>query len=151
MTEVELDATDKAIIRELQNDGRLPFAQLAPLVGLSQAATRQRVNRLVAKGAMQVVAVTDPVTLGLSHQAMLHIEVNGDARAVADEIAGIPEAEYIVLVAGRYDVMVEVVCRSAEEFLEVLNGRIRPIAGIAHVEVVSYLQLVKQSYDWGTA
>ena len=147
---VELDETDKAIIRELQDDGRLPYAKLGPRVGLSQAATRQRVNRLIARGVMQVVAVTDPVALGLSHQAMVNIRVDGDARTVAGALAEVTEVEYVVLVAGRWDVIVEVVCRSAEAFLTVPNDRIRTVEGVAEVEVLSYLRLVKQSYDWGT-
>jgi len=118
---------------------------------LSQAATCQRVNRLVSSGAMQIVAVTDPVALGLTHQAMLNIRVLGDARQVADALAAIPEAEYVVLVAGRYDIIVEVVCRDAEQFLDVVNSRIRTIPGIGRIDLMSYLGLVKQSYNWGTA
>ena len=150
MTERALDETDKAIIRELQNDGRMPYAQLAPLVGLSQAATRQRVNRLVEGGVMQVVAVTDPTTLGLGHQSMLGITVDGDVRKVTDAISALAGADYVVITAGRFDVLVEVVADSADSFLELVNEDIRTIPGVRTVEIFSYVRLVKQTYNWGT-
>ncbi|MFQ5556335.1 MAG: Lrp/AsnC family transcriptional regulator [Acidimicrobiales bacterium] len=145
-----LDDTDKAIIRELQEDGRIPYAQLAPRVGLSQAATRQRVNRLTEGGVIQIVAVTDPRMLGLGCQAMLGITVSGDVRQVADVIAAVSSAEYVVITAGRYDLLVEAVCGDADTLLELVNHTIRPIPGVASVEIMSYLRLVKQAYDWGT-
>ena len=150
MTERALDETDKAIIRELQNDGRMPFAQLAPLVGLSQAATRQRVNRLVDGGVMQVVAVTDPTTLGLRYQSMLGITVDGDVRKVTEAIAALAGADYVVITAGRFDALVEVVADNADSFLDLVNMDIRTIPGVRTVEILSYVRLVKQTYNWGT-
>ncbi len=150
MTTLELDDTDKAIIRELQVDGRLPYAKLAPRVGLSEAATRQRVNKLIERGAMQIVAVTDPVTLGLDHQAMLGINVDADVRTVTAELATIDEVEYLLITAGRYDVIAEVTSVDAEGFLTLVNDRIRPIPGIRNLEILSYLKLAKQTYNWGT-
>lgn len=145
-----IDEIDKAIIRELQNDGRLPFAKLAPIVGLSQAATRQRFNRLVEGGVIQVVAVTDPAMLGLDYQAMLGVGVSGDVKEVADKLCLIEGVDYVVVTAGRYDLLVEVVAGDANTFLDLVNDTIRPISGIASVEIFSYLRLVKQVYDWGT-
>jgi Lrp/AsnC family transcriptional regulator for asnA, asnC and gidA len=145
-----IDEIDKAIIRELQNDGRLPFAQLAPIVGLSQAATRQRFNRLVDSGVMQVVAVTDPAMLGLDYQAMLGVSVSGDVKQVADKLFLIEGVDYVVITAGRYDLLVEVVAGDANTFLDLVDDTILPIPGIASVEIFSYLRLVKQAYDWGT-
>lgn len=146
----ELDDTDKAIIRELQVDGRLPYAKLAPLVGLSEAATRQRVNKLSERGVMQVVAVTDPVAIGLGYQAWLGITVDADVRKVAEELTAIDEVDYLIIVAGRYDLMAEIVCTDSAGFVAVLNEEIRPVPGVVSVETMSYLQLVKQSYNWGT-
>ncbi|MFT5530124.1 MAG: Lrp/AsnC family transcriptional regulator for asnA, asnC and gidA [Candidatus Poriferisodalaceae bacterium] len=147
---MELDEVDKAIVRELQHDGRMSYADLGPKVGLSQAAARQRVNRLIDRGVMQVVAVTDPGALGFTHQAMLGINTDGDARAVASTLEQHDEMEYILLTAGRFDLLVEVVCRDAEHLLALVNDVVRPIDGVATVEVMSYLSLVKQVYDWGT-
>lgn len=147
---LDLDETDKAIIRELQDDGRLPYAQLAPRVGLSQAATRQRVNRLIERGAMQVVAVTDPVALGLGYQAWIGVAVQGDARHVADALAEIDEVDYVIIVAGRFDIMAEIVCADSDAFVAVVNDRIRTVPGVVSLETMNYLRLVKQSYNWGT-
>jgi Lrp/AsnC family transcriptional regulator for asnA, asnC and gidA len=147
---VELDEIDKRIISELQVDGRVSFAQLAPIVGLSQAATRQRVNRLIDRGVMQVVAVTDPQMIGLGVQALVGVRVNADARAVAEALSAIDEASYVVLVTGRFEVMIEVVCASTQDLLDLVNERIRPIPGIASLEIFPYQRLVKQTYSWGT-
>ena len=146
----DLDEIDKAIIRELQIDGRLPLAQIAPMVGLSQAATRQRVNRLIEKGVIQVVAVTDPVALGLGYQALVGVTVSGDARRVADAIAEIDEADYVIIVAGRFDIIAEIVCSDSDAFMSVVNDRIRAIPGVVTLETLNYLRLVKQTYSWGT-
>lgn len=147
---LEIDQADKAIMRELQNDGRIAYAKLAPLVGLSQAATRQRVNRLLDRGVMQIVAVTDPTELGLRHQAMVGIKVDADVRDVADALAGIDAIDYLFIAAGRYDIVVEVFSADADEFLKVVNDQIRPVAGVQSIEVLTFLSLVKQTYNWGT-
>lgn len=146
---VELDATDKAIIDHLQDDGRIPYSRLGPLVGLSPAAARQRVLSLTDQGVMQVVAVTDPTTLGFSSQAWMGINVSGDLDKAAESIAEIDEVDYVVITAGRFDVMIELVCETTEHLMQVMN-RIRNIESVASSEVFTYLRLVKQTYDWGT-
>lgn len=145
----EIDETDKAIIRELQVDGRMPYSKLGPAVGLSQAAARQRVQRLVDRGVLQVVAVTDPAMLGFAVQALVGIEVAGDVRAVADALTEWDEAEYVVITAGRYDIFTEVVCVDMSHLLELVNDRIRTLEGVKGTEIFSYLHLVKQTYSWG--
>ena len=148
---VELDATDKAIIAELQVEGRLSYAKLAPRVGLSEAATRQRVNKLIEREVMEIVAVANPTRLGLKHQTMVVINVDAHVRDIADELAKIEAIDYVVVTAGRYDILAEVFCADATEFLGVINDLIRPIAGISNLEILTYLDLVKQTYNWGTA
>ncbi len=147
----ELDDIDKAIIRELQQDGRMSYADLGPAVGLSQAAVRQRVQRLIERNVMQVVAVTDPTRVGFSLQAMLGITAEGDVRAVAAAIAAVPEMSYVVITAGRYDILAEVVARDADALLALVNERIRSIPGVTRTETLTYLRLEKQTYTWGTA
>ena len=121
---LELDETDKAIIRALQIDGRTPYSKLGPAVGLSQAAVRQRVQRLIDRGVMQVVAVTDPATLGFAVQAMVAVCVTGDVRKVAAAARGrSTEVEYVVITAGRFDLLVEVVCTDTRHLLEVVNDQ----------------------------
>ena len=147
---ISLDDIDKAIIRQLQLDGRMPYARLGPAVGLSQAAVRQRVQRLFENGVMQVVAVTDPLTLGFGLQAMVGIEVEGDLRAVAAKLALVDEVSYVVVTAGRFDLLVEVVCRDNEQLLGIVNDVVRAIPGVRATETFTYLHLEKQTYSWGT-
>lgn len=149
-TPVALDDTDKAIIRELQVDGRSSYAQLGPKVGLSQAAVRQRVQRLIDKGVMQVVAVTDPLLLGFGLQAMVGIQAEGDLRAIAAELAALDEIDYVVVTSGRFDLLVEVVCEDHEALFELLNDVVRAIPGVRTAESFTYLHLEKQTYTWGT-
>jgi Lrp/AsnC family transcriptional regulator, regulator for asnA, asnC and gidA len=146
---IELDDTDKAIIRALQIDGRTPYSKLGPAVGLSQAAVRQRVQRLIDRGVMQVVAVTDPAMLGFAVQAMVAVSITGDVRKVAAALGELPEVEYVVITAGRFDLLVEVVCSDTHHLLSVVNDRIRAIDGVSSTEVFTYMSLVKQTYSWG--
>ncbi len=143
-----IDDVDREIIRHLQADGRMPYSQLGQLIGLSDAATRQRVNRLTDGSVINIVAVTDPVLLGLGYQAMLGVTVNSAAGEVADAIAEHHDSVYVVMTAGRYDVMTEVVCSDTTAFVA-LTDEIRQIDGVTSVEVITYLRLVKQTYDWG--
>lgn len=145
-----IDEIDKAIIRELQLDGRMPYAKLGPEVGLSQAAVRQRVQRLIEHGVMQVVAVTDPLMLGFGLEAMVGVEVEGDIRAVAAKLAKVDEVSYVVVTSGRFDLLVEVVCRDNEQLLAVVNDVMRSLPGVRTTETFTYLHLEKQTYSWGT-
>lgn len=150
MADFDLDDTDKAIIRELQADGRLAYTRLGERIGLSQAATRQRVNRLLDRGVMQVVAVTDPHRVGLDVQAMVCLRVDGDLRVAAAAVGAIDQVEYVVITAGAFDLLAEVVCHDHEELLTLLNDRLRPVTGVADVQVLTYLDITKQTYAWGT-
>lgn len=145
-----LDATNRVIIEELQRDGRRPYGSIAKTVGLSEAAVRQRVQRLRETGVMEIVAVTDPLQLGFRRQAMIGVRAEGDLRVVADKIAEIQEVEYVVICAGSFDLLVEVVCEDDDHLLELLNASIRSVPGIRATEAFVYLKLAKQSYSWGT-
>ena len=149
-TNVALDATSKAIIEQLQLDGRRSYAEIGKAVGLSEAAVRQRVQKLTDAGVMQIVAVTDPMRLGFHRQAMLGIRVSGDTRVVADKLAEMPEVAYVVLSAGAFDILAEVVCEDDEALIELLNRKVRALDGVSATETFLYLQLNKQKYDWGT-
>ena len=144
-----LDDVSKAIIEQLQQDGRRSYAAIGKVVGLSEAAVRQRVQRLVDGGVMQVVAVTDPLQLGFARQAMVGVRVTGPLDAVADKLAALDEIDYVVVTAGTYDLLVEVVCESDEHLLELISNQIRRIEGVVATETFMYLQLRKQTYSWG--
>lgn len=147
---VVIDEVDKALIEALQRDGRLPYTRLAAEVGLSEAAVRQRVQRLIESGVTQIVAVTDPLMLGFRRMAMIGLRVEGDLREVADTIASIPEVDYVVIVGGSFDLMLEVVCEDDEHLLSLLNDKVRAIPGVRAAETFTYLRLYKQTYAWGT-
>jgi Lrp/AsnC family transcriptional regulator, regulator for asnA, asnC and gidA len=138
------------IIEQLQEDGRRPYTQMAPAVGLSEAAVRQRVQRLVDSGVVQIVGVTDPRMIGFGRQAMIGLTVRGDTRIVADAVAAMPEVVYVVLTAGSFDLLVEVVVRDDEELLELLNHKIRAIGGVHDTQTFMYLRIHKETYAWGT-
>jgi Lrp/AsnC family transcriptional regulator for asnA, asnC and gidA len=145
-----LDSVSKAIIEQLQRDGRRSYAEIGKAVGLSEAAVRQRVQKLTESGVMQIVAVTDPMQLGFYRQAMIGIRVRGDTRVVADRVAEIEEVDYVVLTAGSFDILAEVVCESDDDLITLLNTRIRTLEGVASTETFVYLKLQKQLYNWGT-
>jgi Lrp/AsnC family transcriptional regulator for asnA, asnC and gidA len=145
-----LDEVSKLIIEQLQKDGRKSYAEIGKVVGLSEAAVRQRVQKLTEAGVLQIVAVTDPLKLGFSRQAMIGIRCVGDSAQVADAIAKIPSVDYVVLTAGSFDIMAEVVCEDDDQLIELLNGKIRSLPGVVSSETFVYLRLHKQFYNWGT-
>jgi len=148
-TRIVLDDLSKRIIEQLQQDGRRSYAAIGKAVGLSEAAVRQRVQRLVDAGAMQIVAVTDPMTLGFPRQAMVGIRCSGDLERVAEHLAGMEEIDYVVITAGSFDLLIEVVCEDDDQLLEILS-RLRSIPSVTTTETFVYLKLCKQTYSWGT-
>lgn len=139
----------KAIIEQLQTDGRRSYASIGKSVGLSEAAVRQRVQRLIDLKVIQVVAVTDPMQLGFARQAIIGIRCQGDSTAIAEKLAEVETIDYVVLTAGTFDIITEVVCADDADLLNLLN-EIRSIPGVLATETLVYLKLVKQHYNWGT-
>ncbi|WP_394941416.1 Lrp/AsnC family transcriptional regulator [Psychromicrobium sp. YIM B11713] len=144
-----LDEISKRIIEELQHDGRRPYAAIAESVGLSEAAVRQRVKRLIDSKLLQIVAVTDPLKVGFSRQAMVGVKVSGSAETAAEHFEALSEIVYILLTAGSFDILLEVVCEDDAHLLELL-GRIRSFPAVESTETFMYLKLQKDRYDWGT-
>lgn len=149
-TSAPLDETSKAIIEQLQQDGRRAYATIGKAVGLSEAAVRQRVQRLQESGVIQIVAVTDPVQVGFARSAMIGVRVEGDAEAVATAMEEFPEVDYLVVCAGSFDILAELVAEDDDHLLELINRRIRAIPGVRSTETFVYLTLRKQIYAWGT-
>jgi Lrp/AsnC family transcriptional regulator, regulator for asnA, asnC and gidA len=144
-----VDDTSKAIIEQLQADGRRAYASIGKTIGLSEAAVRQRVQKLTDNGVMQIVAVTDPMQLGFARQAMIAISATGDVETIAEQLAKIDEVDYIVVTAGSVDLLVEVVVEDDDHPLRLVNDQIRTITGVIRTESFLYLKLVKQTYNWG--
>jgi Lrp/AsnC family transcriptional regulator for asnA, asnC and gidA len=146
----ELTALDKGIIEQLQEDGRRAFTQIAATLGVSEAAVRARTNRLVERGILQVVGVADPGKLGFQ-QALIGIRCEpGRLLEVADSLAALPEVDYVVVTAGRFDILIEAVAEDNEGLLTFLNERLQRVSGVRETETFTYLRLVKQTYQFGT-
>jgi len=143
-----LDDVDRAIIEQLQADGRMPYTRLGTAVGLSEAAVRQRVQRLIDTGTLQIVAVTDPLQLGFRRLAMVGIRAEGDTSEIAAKLEAFPDIDYLVMTAGSFDLMAEVVVEDDAGLLE-LGNRIRGVPGVRSTETFIYLGVVKQTYAWG--
>jgi Lrp/AsnC family transcriptional regulator for asnA, asnC and gidA len=146
----QLDDVSKSIIEQLQQDGRRSYSEIGKAVGLSEAAVRQRVQKLTESGVMQVVAVTDPMQLGFFRQAMIGIRSAGNTRVLAETLAELDEVDYVVLTAGSFDILVEVVLENDEQLIDLLNEKIRSLPGVTSTETFVYLKLHKQFYNWGT-
>lgn len=144
-----LDDVSKAIIEQLQQDGRRSYAAIGKVVGLSEAAVRQRVQRLIDAGVMQVVAVTDPLELGFARQAMIGVRVSGPLEEISDQLTSLEEVDYVVVTAGSFDLLVEAVCESDDHLLDLISQKIRTVPGVQSTETFMYLKLKKQTYSWG--
>ncbi|MDO8391735.1 MAG: Lrp/AsnC family transcriptional regulator [Actinomycetota bacterium] len=147
-TGTNIDETDKAIIEELQRDGRVPYTRLGAAVGLSEAAARQRVQRLIDSGVMQVVAVTNPLAHGYRRMAMIGVRTEGPTDDIAKTLQAMPDIDYLVVTAGSYDLMAEVVVSDDGALLDLTN-RVRAVPGVRTTETFIYLDLVKQTFTWG--
>jgi Lrp/AsnC family transcriptional regulator, regulator for asnA, asnC and gidA len=146
-----LDDLDKAIIKCLQRDGRRPYAQIGRELQVPEATVRQRAERLVQRGVVQIVGVTDPLAMGFQEPALIGLKVD-PARLdeIADQIAALEEVTYLVVTAGRFDMVCEIVCADSEDLLRFLTERLAKIDGIRLTETMVELRIVKESYQWGT-
>ena len=115
-TGTQIDPIDRSIIEQLQRDGRVPYTRLGAAVGLSEAAVRQRVQRLTDAGVMQVVAVTNPLSHGKRRMAMIGVRTEGPTDDIAKTLQAMPDIDYLVITAGTFDLMAEVVVDRAGEF-----------------------------------
>jgi Lrp/AsnC family transcriptional regulator for asnA, asnC and gidA len=143
-----LDHVDQRLIEALQQNGREPFRRIAAEVGVSEATIRARYQRLCEDNILQVTGVTNPLGLGFDAQAMVGIRTSGSPEPVAEAIAQWDEADYVVITAGQFDVLVELICADRRQLLDLTN-RIRGLDGVASTESFLYLELRKQLYDWG--
>jgi Lrp/AsnC family transcriptional regulator for asnA, asnC and gidA len=145
-----LDRVSKRIIEQLQEDGRRSYAAIGRAVGLSEAATRQRVQRLIDEGVIQIAAITDAAAVGFDRMALIGVNVEGDIRAVAEKLAGLEEADYVVICAGQFDLLVELICADDAHLLRTIDASVRTIPGVRSTETFVYLKVAKENYQWGT-
>lgn len=147
-TGTHIDATDRAIIEQLQADGRVPYTRLGAAVKLSEAAVRQRVQRLIDAGALQIVGVTNPMSQGFRRMAMIGVRASGPTDGLAKELQAMHDIDYLVVTAGSFDLLCEVVVSDDGKLLDLTN-RIRAVPGVVSTETFIYLDLVKQTFTWG--
>ncbi|PWG64201.1 Lrp/AsnC family transcriptional regulator [Bifidobacterium callitrichidarum] len=148
-TAQSMDETNKKIVTLLQEDGRRSYVSIGKQIGLSEAAVRLRVQKMLDDGIMQIVAVTNPMDMGFKRQAMVGITVNGDIEYVARELKEIHQIDYVIITAGRFDILAEIFAEDDESMLELVNRHIRKIDGIDRTELFTYMRLESQRYDWG--
>lgn len=145
-----LDDLDKAIIKCLQQDGRRPYAQIGRELKVPEATVRQRAERLISRGIVQIVGVTDPLAMGFQQPALIGLKVEaGRLEEISQQIGALDEVTYLVVTAGRYDLVCEVVCEDNDHLLRVLTERFAEIEGIKSTETLVELRFVKESYQWG--
>lgn len=145
-----LDDIDRRVVAALQADGRRPFRSVADELGISESVVRYRVQRLEAAGILQVVGIADPLKIGFDLMAMIGVKVQpGRVAEVCAGLRALPETSYVAAVAGRYDVLVEVVCRDTAHFQELLNDELHRIDGVAGTESFLILEIHKMAYGWG--
>ena len=145
-----LDDLDKAIIKCLQLDGRRPYAQIGRELQVPEATVRQRAERLISRGVVQIVGVTDPLAMGFQHPALIGLKLEpGRLDEIAQHIGALEEVTYLVVTAGRFDLVCEVVCADNDHLLRVLTEQLAGIDGIRSTETLVELRFVKESYQWG--
>ena len=145
-----LDDLDKAIIKCLQLDGRRPYAQIGRELEVPEATVRQRAERLISRGVVQIVGVTDPLAMGFQQPALIGLKVEpGRLEEIAQHIGALEEVTYLVVTAGRFDLVCEVVCADNDHLLRVLTEQLAGIDGIRSTETLVELRFVKESYQWG--
>lgn len=145
----QLDATDHAIIEALQQDGRMAYTKLGAAVGLSEAAARQRVQRLLDAGVMQIVAITNPLSIGYRRMAMIGVRTEGPSDEIAEALQAMDDIDYLVITAGSFDMLCEAIIANDADLLDLTN-RIRKVPGVTSTESFIYLDLVKQTYTYGS-
>lgn len=147
-----LDDIDRAIVAQLQYDGRKPFTEIATTLGVSEGAVRRRVKRLTESGVLQIVGVVQPQLLELNAAGMIGINIQaGKIEAAAAAIGQFPEVTYLFMASGGYDLFVEVYCQDREHFVTFLNDKLQQVPGVLRTDTYMILKMYKLSYRWGEA
>lgn len=142
-----LDDIDRAVIEAMRKDGRTAFSQIAEQLNVSPGMIRLRYNRLVELGYLKVVAVTNPLMMGKRTMAMIGVRTDGSKMLeVANQLSDFDEVVYVVVVSGRYDLMIEVFCRDHEDLLNFLTEKLAKVDGVRETESFMHLKIVKEIY-----
>ena len=148
----QLDKTDRAIVSQLQYDGRKPYTEIAAELGVTEGAVRRRVKRMIDQGVLQIVGIVEPQFLEWNAAGMIGVSVQaGQVEKVGEQIAQFPEVTYLFMASGGFDLFVEVYCRDREHFVSFLSNKLQQIPGVERTESFMILKMFKLSYRWGQA
>jgi DNA-binding Lrp family transcriptional regulator len=140
---VELEPLDRAIIAELTLDGRTPYLGIAESLGVSEAQVRGRMRRMTEAGAVKVIALVNPLRYEYTSTAWLGVRAAPGMRlrGLAEEFSRLSYVTYVAICTGSLDMFVEIICRTPQEMLEVLDEEVRRLPGVQSLEVFQYLDL----------
>ncbi|MFJ6313574.1 Lrp/AsnC family transcriptional regulator [Pseudarthrobacter oxydans] len=140
---VDLDDLDLKLIDELQQNGRVPYAEVARRIGVTEKTVRRRVLQMIESRLITITAVTDPASLGFDFMALTLVRTDNSRSPVelAAELASLSEVDYVTVTTGPFAVQAELMGVSAAEIYEVVDEKIRTVAGVASVELLPYLRL----------
>lgn len=147
---VNLDETDRAIIAQLQFDGRMPFTTVAERIGVSEATIRNRVTRMRQEGILQIVGLVDPHLLDLKATAIVGIVIQPPhLEQAAKTISRFDQVSYLLMSSGAFDLLVEVMCRDTDDLARFLSEKLLRVKGVQRTETFYTLRTYKLSYRWG--
>lgn len=149
LTLEDLDEIDRKIVRYLQQNGREAFTKMSEELGMPTSTVRDRTNRLVENDILRIVGVLNP--LKVRERVMANVGVRlagGDLRSLADQIAEFEAVSYVVICAGSFDLLVEVICRDHSHLLDLIS-KLRAVPGVASTETFIYFEIVKEVLTWG--
>jgi Lrp/AsnC family transcriptional regulator for asnA, asnC and gidA len=147
---IRLDEIDLTLVRELQSDARQSNVALARKVKLTEGAVRRRIDNLLTRGALRIVAVADPETLGLHTHAVIGLRVDIDRiEPLSDELAGMRELSYVYQTAGQFDIIVVGFFASTEQLRVFLTKRLGQLHGVKGTDTYVVLRTMKRSLRWG--
>lgn len=142
-----MDNLDKKIIKYLQKDGRTPYTEIAEGLDVSEGTIRNRVTRLIENGTLKIVGLTDPAKLGFDTPAFVGVSVQGmDIEVVADTVSQFEEVNYLIMVSGEFDLILEVLCKDRDHLANFLNQKLRKVEGIAVTQTFIILQTYKMAF-----
>jgi len=146
---LRIDKIDRAIIRALKTDARMAYSQIAEQLEVSPGMIRQRVQRLVDDGALQLVAVTNPLKTGYHTMALIGVKADGHRlQEIARQIAAFEEVIYLTICSATYNLLVEVACLDNADLLKFLTEKLYSVEGVREAETFIYLDIVKEIYTW---
>jgi Lrp/AsnC family transcriptional regulator, regulator for asnA, asnC and gidA len=147
---MKIDALDNRLIAILQDDARISQAELAEILGTSEATVRRRMMALINANVMKIAAVTNPFKLGFGLIVIMGLNVqHTHLRSVEAALAALPEVRFLGVTLGSYDLMLEAWFRSNDDLLRFMTATLVDIPGIASTHSYQVVKLSKYTYDWG--